>query len=515
MRGTTIPRSGVDDDDNAADDWDEIDKLLEELDVVNEGKVSEGVDQPSSGDASSSPNIWEAMGGYGSDGEGQREQRTRAAGADAAAASKENLSLLKIAELKERLRSYGLPVSGKKAVLVERLQGFLSTYEQSKSARGRGDFLPYGDAPGMDSSFDSDGDIPLIWDEFDATNGGMQMATQDYKPLYVPEPEQVDVDPELRDQSYHLRKRFPPKEEEEGWDGEGFGGEEFGDDVFQDVEVPADPEALLSAYEHLPEGYSWKGSPDKHPKFQGYTVFSLADGVDFLVKGDINGELDLRDVLVYDAGTALYAAPKVTGAVSQTPAHYYVYPSVQWYPGDILELKNAGQQVVKLILVEVKNADPTDFELNIRNTVVLDGTKRTVKGVESSSDYERIRDGKAGVLTGCDFGGQAFAQPLRIAFNGGHAHEDGAQTFGVCVRDDSVDVQRWTHMRDMTAVVKETERAEATAGEDRWTPAKTGVEKDSPFKFLGKVTGDEVLREWEELGLDESVPPEFDFDLET
>ena len=97
--------------------------------------------------------------------------------------------------------------------------------------------------------------------------------------------------------------------------------------------------------------------------------------------------------------------------------------------------------MVKLILVEVKNADPTDFELNIRNTVVLDGTKRTVKGVESSSDYERIRDGKAGVLTGCDFGGQAFAQPLRIAFNGGHAHEDGAQTFGVCVRDDSVDVQ--------------------------------------------------------------------------
>ncbi|UPR02007.1 SAP domain-containing protein [Chloropicon primus] len=499
-----VRASGVEED--GSDDWDEIDKLMRELED-EERKRSPGEEKfapASSSDAS--------------DGQGEGKAREQKGEAE--------FQKLTVSELKERLRTLGLPVSGRKAVLIDRLLS-ASAPNQSLAMEQGGS----GDANAFFSTWD---DVQsTAGGNFGDGSGGFDEGSMGLGPLGKPlfgdaELVSAPVDPAMRSISTHFDLEKNAELESRDYV----------------PAVPADSEDMLRGYSALPEGYSWRGGGEDvrvhKEKFPGHQVFALSSDVDFLVRsreesGDGRLFLDLADVYMYHKPTEMYSVPEMHGEFPQRNDddgdgfdEYYAYPVASWFPGDALKNKEPSQEVVKIILVKVKNADirhgrelaaePEEdgqgegdlvhgegFELDIKSSFVLDGSNFCVQGMKSSkeqseADYEMCRSGKNGVLTSTRWNAFSFPKPLVLQFNEGSAAEDGVQSFGLCVSEEKgLSLQRWEYMQDPTEVVEEALQLESSLSSSQ----ESFIEKGSPFEFLGKVSGEDVEQEWKELGLDQ------------
>ena len=563
---------GDDDDDNSGggDDWEEIDKLMRELEetqpAVNQpdtssssslstSSTSSSSQGEASGEESDEMGIWDSIDSLiRSDEQQQQQATTTAANAQGAGVEseasverrevesgsvrgggggggerKKDLQKMTVTELKDKLRMLGLPVSGRKAVLIERLQSATSSsiYMGDPSASRH-------DGPGGMGGSDGAQGLFTNWD--DATGEGGKGSFEDWqgsgnfemmpplsKPLFGDaELERVPTDPALGALSVHFEDKSALMLE----------GADYRS------EVPANSERMLQGYESLPDGYTWRGDPQEHPKLDGYEVFALSSDVDFLVKsGGLRDDgrlfLDISDVYVYHKPSEIYSIPEKSGIFpSDGLSEYYAYPITQWFPGDALKNRPEVQEVVKIILVQVKSADiraqdggeegtegrggeeggevegeivllhGEDFELDIEKTFVLDGVKFCVQGMNSAKeqnevDYQACRSGKSGVLTSTRWNAFSFPKPLMLQFNEGSASEDGIQTFGLCVSEkEGLSLQRWERMQEPSELVNKAKKEKESA-----SSSDMFIEKGSPFEFLGRVTSEEVEREWKELGL--------------
>ena len=430
---------------------------------------------------------------------------------------KDELQRLTVSELKERLRTLGLPVSGRKAVLVDRLlsASSASTTAASVDRPISGDiFSSWDEVQGAagSGSFDEDGG------NFDGGNFGPPA-----DPLFADAALEIKpADASLRAVSSHFDKDFVAAVSADG-------GE-----VYRS-RVPANPEAMLRGYESLPEGYTWRATDaldqdlQSHAeKFPSHEVFSLSGDADFLVRcrgGEEKGRLwlDLTDVYVFHKPTGVYCRPQCEGDFSVLEetefSEYYAYPIASWFPGDALKGRDPAQEIIKIVLVQVKSSDLLEgseegeeeeaahgegFELDISRSFVLDGQDVKLQGMRSPRDqlmidYESRRSGKSGSLTTQRWNAFSFPKPFVLSFNGGgDAAEDGGQAFGLCVSEHAgLSLQRWESMRDPTEVVEERMRVEE-AGRQK----QQFIEEGSPFEFLGKVSGRDVDEEWKRLGLD-------------
>ena len=499
-RARIVASSSLGDEGDVEDDWDEIDKLMRELeDEERRRGREEETSAASTADSESA--------GDGGAGGAAKEQKA------------ENLQKLTVSELKDRLRTLGLPVSGRKAELIERLNAAgAPTLDQAASPE---------DPSGADALLSS-------WDDSPGLNFD-DMAPGPYalgKPIFG----QADlvsapVDPALAATSPHFEQRsLAPSDADEAYV----------------AEVPANSEAMLRGYDHLPEGYTWRCAPGTHPKFPNHAAFSLATDVDFLVRAredaiamaapdDGRLFLDLADVLLYHKPTEVYSRPKIEGQLPETSGifqEYYAYPVAGWFPGDALRDKSPEQEIVKIILVAVKESELVfvegehseeaedaggheeeqaamaahygeDFELDITKSFVLDGSTVTVQGMNSPreqnlADYETCRSGKSGHLTTTRSNAFSFPKPLLLRFNEGTAAENGDQSFGLVVSAmEGLSLQRWETMKDPSVLVEENQKLGRAAA--KAAAVTGGVEKGSPFEFLGTVSGKDVDEEYRAL----------------
>ena len=534
------------------DDWEEIDKLMRELEETDtQVPPSTENTSPQSANAVSGQGedigIWDSIDSLirGEEESLNTESSSSSSNAEQnvdsspSVAPQEDFQKLTVSQLKEKLRVLGLPVSGRKAVLIERLQSAASSTSLylDPSSSDTSSMGTQGDTQGFFSSWD-DRDGGVGDDLFgmanpgalygDMVGGGPSMG----KPFFAdPEPTQVpdpSIEEELLTNLAATSRHYDVITREADYESD----------------LPVNSEQMLKGYESLPEEYTWRGDLNQHPQFRKenthYQVFTLSKDVDFLVRSQALENvdeadagrlwLDLSDIYMYHKPTKIYSVPEQTGQMPQEGEgfkEYYAYPVVQWYPGDALKYKEASQEVVKIILVQVKQTDLQQqvekevdgqeseipalahgegFELSIDKAFVLDGLDFCVQGVKSDrelnlADYEQCRSGKVGSLSSTRWNSLSFPKPMMLRFNEGNPNEDGVQTFGLCVsQHEGLSTQRWEYMKDPSDVVEEdTQRIASKATK------KAYIEKDSPFDFLGKFTSDGIEQEWKELGLDKSA----------